>query len=837
MWAVIVVGLLVCVNAGSELPVARLGYGYVLLIAITLGLGSRIIVKIPRIRGEISVSDTFILLAILLFGGEAAVLLAGADALCSSVRITKKKLVIAFNTAVFICSTALTAWVLHLFFGSMVVLTQDGYSSTYITAICLMGVTQYVANSSLVATGVAFKAGQPVWKMWRENFLWTSLTYFAGASAAGIIAKLIGALGLYALLATAPIIAIVYFTYTTYLKNVEAAALQTELAQKHVIELSRHIAEQERTSRALRESEEHFRTAFDHAVGMALVAPNGRWFQVNDSLCQMLGYLEDELTVINFQSITHPTDLGESLANIYRLLEGKSANYQMEKRYKHKLGHSIWVLQSASLVRDADGKPQHLIFQIQDVSARKRAEEQIHHAAFHDALTGLPNRTLLADRLSMAVERAKRAASYKFAVLFLDLDRFKVVNDSLGHEMGDHLLVELSRRLEACIRKVDTVARLGGDEFAVLLDGIDALDDPVDIAKRIQEALKQPFQLEGHEFVTSGSIGIAYSSHGYERPEDILRDADMAMYRAKANGKARHEIFDANMHTRAVEALRLETELRHAIDRGEIQAHYQPIVSLETKTIVGFEALARWQHPQRGIVSTADFISLAEETGLIEPLGIGILRQACCQLREWQKTYPMEPPLTVSVNLSSRQFKQANLVDVIKCTLAEAELDPACLRLEITESILMSEAVVAIEMLKQLKSIGVQLSIDDFGTGYSSLSYLHRFPFDILKIDRSFVTRMSSDKESRSIVKTIVTLAAELGKAAVAEGVETEDHREALVELSCEYGQGYLFSKPVAPVEAEELLRAEAARRSRVAFEAVPAEQSEIETAHTTYAM
>lgn len=837
MWTVIAFAAFVSLYAISHLPVSRLGLGYLLLIAVTLCIGSRIIVKIPRVRGEISVSDTFILLAILLFGAEAAVLLAGADALCSSFRITKKKLVIAFNTAVFICSTGITAWTLRYFFGSIVALTQQDYSSHYIVAVCGMGVLQYAANSSLVATGVALKAGQPIWRMWKENFLWTSLTYFAGASAAGIIAKLIGSLGFYALFATVPIIVIIYFTYTTYLKNVEAAALQTELAQKHVQELSRHIAEQERTSRALKESEEHFRTAFDHAVGMALVAPDGRWFQVNESLCAMLGYAEDELTAINFQSITHPVDLGESLANIYCLLEGKSSNYQMEKRYTHKLGHSIWVLQSASLVRDSDGNPQHLIFQIQDVSARKRAEEQIHHSAFHDALTGLPNRTLLADRLSMAVERAKRSAGYKFAVLFLDLDRFKVVNDSLGHEMGDNLLIELSRRLENCVRKVDTVARLGGDEFAVLLDGIESPADPVDIAKRMQEALKQPFLLDRHEFVTSGSIGIAYSSHGYERPEDILRDADMAMYRAKANGKACHEIFDANMHTRAVEALRLETELRHAIDRGEIQAHYRPIVSMETKAIVGFEALARWQHPQRGIISPADFIPLAEETGLIEPLGIAILQQSCSQVREWQKSFQMEQALTISVNLSSGQFKQANLVDVIRGILAKAELDPGCLRLEITESILMSEAVVAIEMLKQLKSIGVQLSIDDFGTGYSSLSYLHRFPFDILKIDRSFVMRMSSDNESRSIVKTIVTLAAELGKAAIAEGVETEEHRNALVELSCQYGQGYLFSRPVAPAEAEKMLKAEAVRRGGQVLGLAPTEQSEIETIHTAYAM
>jgi diguanylate cyclase (GGDEF)-like protein len=501
--------------------------------------------------------------------------------------------------------------------------------------------------------------------------------------------------------------------------------------------------------------------------------------------------------------------LGNDLVNLYQLIEDKIPHYQVEKRYVHKFGHSIWVLQSASLIRGDDNQARQVIFQVQNISDRKRAEEQIHYAAFHDALTGLPNRTLLSDRLSMAVERSKRLKDYRFAVLFIDLDRFKVVNDSLGHDMGDKLLIDLSRRLETCARKVDTVARLGGDEFAILLDGIVHQNTALEVAGRIQECLKQSFELEGQEFFTTASIGIAYSETGYERPEDILRDADTAMYRAKANGKARHEVFDVKMHTHALETLKLENDLRRAVENGEIIPFYQSIVSLETGRITGFEALARWRHPTRGLVSPADFIPLAEETGLIVPLGLKMLEDSCRQTYEWQQKFKL--PLTISVNLSGNQFKQKTVVQKVTDVLIKTNLMPKDLRLEITESVLMDNAAAAAQILRELKSIGVQLSIDDFGTGYSSLSYLHRFPFDILKIDRSFVSRMNTDKESRGIVKTIVALAQELEKSVIAEGVETENHKEMLTGMSCPYAQGFLFSRPLEAAAAENLLQTDMA--------------------------
>jgi diguanylate cyclase (GGDEF)-like protein/PAS domain S-box-containing protein len=792
MWLVILAGMSICAVCIYRFPVGDVDLQLLLLVSFTVIFGSRIGIEIPHVKAQITVSDTFIFLILLLYGGEAAVLIAAADAFGSSMRFASKWVTRFFNASLLACATFATAVAIHVCFGSIKETARESYTRNFITALFLMATVQYLTNSGLAALRESMKRNRPFVEIWQKHFLWSSITYYAGVSAAGMITRLISGLGLYAFLVALPIIGIIYATYRTYRRN--------------IVDAQQHANEQSRISQALQQSEEHFRNAFDHAAGMALISAEGQWRRVNGSLCQILGYSEQELLATNFQEVTYPDDLGDDLVHIYQLLEGKRRIDQREKRYLHKLGHPIWVLQSASVARNAGGEPLHLILQIQDITERKRAEQQVHHAAFHDALTGLPNRTLLSDRLSLALARARRNKEYQFAVLFLDLDRFKLVNDSLGHTLGDQLLVELGRRLELCMRKADTVARLGGDEFGMLLDGIKDPYDAIYIAERIQEELLEPFTLNGHEFLTTVSIGIAFSQTGYESPEDILRDADIAMYRAKANGKARYEVFDVAMHSHAVEMLTLERELRHAIERKDVKVHYQPIVSLSDKKLVGFEALARLESAELGPISPAQFIPLAEETGLIIPLGMLVLQEACRQMLKWHKQYPREQPLTISVNLSSKQFTQMNLVDLIKKSLEETGLSASCLHLEITESVIMEKAQDAAEMLSQLKALGVKLSIDDFGTGYSSLSYLHRFPFDILKIDRSFVCRMGTDKESTGIVETILTLAEKLGKQAVAEGVETEAQVEALKALGCEYGQGYLFSRPLWWGEAEKLI-------------------------------
>ncbi|HEU0298420.1 MAG TPA: bifunctional diguanylate cyclase/phosphodiesterase, partial [Longimicrobium sp.] len=423
----------------------------------------------------------------------------------------------------------------------------------------------------------------------------------------------------------------------------------------------------------------------------------------------------------------------------------------------------------------------------------KVAEELLLHSALHDTLTGLPNRSLLLDRVGLALRRGPRHRR-TCAVLALGLDGFKVVNDSLGHGVGDRLLGEVARRLEATLRSADTVARVGADVFAVLVDD---LRDPAEarmVADRVHEALRDPFRLEGHAVFATASIGIALAAAD-ATAEGLVRDADTAMYRAKARGRARSEMFDTAMQAMALERLRLETDLRSAVERGEFELAYQPLVSLADGRIAGFEALARWRHPQRGVLQPAEFIAVAEDTGLIVPLGRWVLREACRQMREWNRRYGAA--LSVNVNLSPVQFGEKGLARDVDEALRESGLPAAFLKLEITESLLMGDAGGAAATLEELKTLGVDLCIDDFGTGYSSLSYLHRFPIDTLKIDRSFIARLGTDGQSEQIVRTILVLAQSLNLRAVAEGVETSEQAERLRAMGCEYAQGFRFSEPV----------------------------------------
>lgn len=443
---------------------------------------------------------------------------------------------------------------------------------------------------------------------------------------------------------------------------------------------------------------------------------------------------------------------------------------------------------------------------VRNITERKRAEAQLLHDAFHDVLTGLANRALFMDRLGHVVELANRRDNFLFAVLFLDLDRFKVVNDSLGHMVGDQLLIDLTRRLQSCLRTGDTIARLGGDEFAILLEDIDDTDDAIDVAKRIQAVSAVPFNLNGHEVFTGVSIGITLSITGYDQPDDLLRDADTAMYRAKALGNSSYQVFDQAMHIQAVTLLQIENDLRRAIERQEFEVYYQPIVALGSQKIMGFEALVRWHHPEKGLIMPIDFIPIAEETGLILQIGHLVLRQACRQMQQWQDEFQTSQPLSISVNLSGKQFMQPDLVERVCDVLEETGLAPSCLELEITESVMMDNAVNAANILKQLQSLGIRLSIDDFGTGYSSLAYLHSLPIDTLKIDRSFINSIDSDVEKLEIIQTIVKLAWNLGLDVVAEGIETKKQLAQLKALRCESGQGFLFAKPMTSQDVEKLM-------------------------------
>ncbi|MDQ3652941.1 MAG: EAL domain-containing protein, partial [Acidobacteriota bacterium] len=443
-----------------------------------------------------------------------------------------------------------------------------------------------------------------------------------------------------------------------------------------------------------------------------------------------------------------------------------------------------------------------------DITEFKRAGERIAHEAFHDSLTGLPNRKLFIEHLHQAVAHAERHSEYMYAVLFLDLDRFKFVNDTLGHIVGDQFLAVVARKLEAVVRPEDIVARLGGDEFTILLSDISHISDTTRVANRINHELSRPFKLDGHDVFTTASIGIALSLYGYSETEEVLRDADTAMYRAKSLGGARYEIFDVGMQDSVMASLKLEADLRLAIAREELRLYYQPIVALEDNRIIGFEALVRWQHPERGMIMPEEFIPIAEQTGLIMGIGHWVLNESCRQLRQWQDDFHRELSLSVNVNLSCKEFSQADLSKQVESVLEQTGVSAGSLKLEITESAVMEKTEAATAMLEQLRDLGVKLHIDDFGTGYSSLSNLHYFHVDGLKIDRSFVGRMGPGDENSEIVQTIIHLAHNLGLEVTAEGVETVEQLSRLRALGCKYGQGFLFSKPVDGEEAKRMIAA-----------------------------
>jgi len=551
---------------------------------------------------------------------------------------------------------------------------------------------------------------------------------------------------------------------------------------------------------ALKESEERYALAargsndglWDWSLAADVVHFSPRWKS-------MLGYQEDQIgdRPEEWFDRIHDTDRERVKEEIAAHQKGLTPHFESEHRVLHKDGTFRWMLSRGVAVHDASGNTLRMAGSQTDITEGKVS----------DPLTGLPNRLLFIDRVGRLLKHTKRRKDQLFAVLFLDLDGFKMINDSMGHQIGDQLLLGVASRLEKCLRSSDTVARLGetftvarlgGDEFTVLLDDIKDPSDAKRAADRMMKALAPPFILGGKEVFTSVSIGIALSNSAYEQPEDILRDADTAMYRAKSQGKARYEVFDADMRASVMARLQLETDLRHALERGEFRNFYQPIVALVSGEIAGFEALLRWQHPTRGLLGPIEFIPVAEETGLIRELGWWNLREACRQISEWRAGVDAHAHLTMSVNLSAKQFLQPNLVEDIRKLLVELALPPKALKLEITESTVMADPTAAVEMLQQIKSLGIDLAIDDFGTGYSSLSYLHRFPLDTLKIDRSFISGMGDDEEGMEIARTILPMANNLQLDVVAEGVETIQQVAFLKKLQCKYGQGYYFSRPLS---------------------------------------
>jgi diguanylate cyclase (GGDEF)-like protein/PAS domain S-box-containing protein len=564
----------------------------------------------------------------------------------------------------------------------------------------------------------------------------------------------------------------------------------------------RDVTERKEVEKVIKESEERFRSLVQYASDIiTILEADGTVRYISPAVERVMGYKPEEQKGTTAFDSVHPDDRERALATFAEALKRAGLHPPLEFRVPHKDGswrnleHVVNNLLDEPAVRG-------VVVNSRDVTERKALEEQLRHQAFHDPLSGLPNRALFMDRLEHALTRANRRGG-RVAVLFTDLDNFKVINDSLGHKAGDQLLVAVAERLKACLRPWDTAARFGGDEFTILVEDVASVGEAVRIAERIADIMQLPFALEDQEVFATASTGIALNSPTQERPADLLRHADLAMYRAKHRGKARYEVFESSMDAKAVERLRLETGLRRALVRQQFRVYYQPIVALDNDKVAGVEALVRWEHPQRGLLLPEEFLSIAEETGLIVRIGQWVLREACKQARVWQEQYPGTPPLTISVNLSPRQFFHPELVAEV---LGESEIDPATLQLEITEGAMTTNGTSSADRtLRDLKHMGVQLAIDDFGLGYSSLSYFKRFPVDFLKIDRSFVEELgrapngaSKDKE---IVRAMIDLTHALGLKVIAEGVENAEQLTRLRNMKCDLAQGNYFSEPL-PSEA-----------------------------------
>ena len=679
----------------------RINTGVLTLAALTIFCSCYLRIQMPRVNIHLTISDGLIILSMLLYGGEIALLLAVIETALVSINISRHGAALTPKTivvniyfaaiAVFVASKAST-----LIFGSTDLILNRKDFTSFVWILATMALAMFLVNSVFVAIYSSLKTNTTFWKVWTGNCLNAVTIYLTGGVVAGIIYKVLGqdVLNIYTMAAVVGFFGVVYLTFRHFVEDVKKTVEKAkrvereraEQAEQHVNELEHYVAELERSGEALQESHENFR-----------------------------------------------------------------------------------------------------------------------HAAFHDALTGLPNRNFFIDTLKGLLQQSKENSEVNFAVLFLDLKSFKTINDSLGHSMGDRLIKNVAKRLSSMVREDDMVGRFSGDKFGIILTDLLSREEATAFADRLAKRLAEPYTLDGRQVFTSAKIGIAYGNSKYPEAEDILRDADIAMYYAKDN-EENYVIFDQKMHIRAVTRLQLETDLRFAIERNEFELYYQPIIGLETASLVGFGALVRWNHPQRGLVPPNEFIPISENTGLIIPMTLQILHSACSQVVKWQEKSGSGRPLSVAVNLSGKHFGHPALVEQITTVLAETGIDPSSLKLEITESAVMENAETAILMLKQIKETGVQISIDDFGTGYSSLSYLHRFPIDLLKIDRSFVSAMEENTENGEIVRTVIALAKALNLKVVAEGIESIHQFHQLKILGCEFGQGYLFSKPLPVADIERLL-------------------------------
>ncbi len=773
--------------------------GWMTLAQVQLGivfvaLAACFPVHIPRTKYSIGVADVFVFALLALHGAPAAIVAAAAEGVVGAMR-SSKRLSSRVSTPLAAALGMAACGAAHLACLSALLAVGWSPAAAELAAVCA-GALPYFAGSTLPLLAVmAAKNGQRLsLRDWAQNYSWLAALYLVSAAVAAVLALNARQFGpaviSVAAVVTAAVVALVQVSMRRH--EADRAAQDARIAQaQHEAELSQR----------------RFTAAFTHAaIGMAIVQPDGSIQQMNQALGTLLGQPEQPLLGQPFIRLLHAGD-----AELFRRRtesQGSEADgaFSMELRCRHATGREIWVSLHCGRFIDPANDQSGLIYQLHDITSRREAEGELHHIAYHDSLTDLANRNCFNERLSVAVERSRLDESVRFAVMFLDLDRFKVVNDSLGHQAGNVLLREVARRLASAVRPSDLVARLGGDEFAVLLEQVILADDAMALAQRLLDTLSAPLVINGTEVLPGASIGITFSDLGYRTADEVLRDADLAMYAAKADGRRRFALFDQSMHERIAEKLKLEGDLRRAIGDGQLSLVFQPLYNLEPYRLSGFEALARWVHPERGPIGPDVFIALAEESGHIEALTAWVVDQAVGQLAAWRAAGLGDSTLDMHVNISGRDLGHPGLVPMVREVLLRHGLPAQQLTLEITETTLMGKLSVALDALHALRKVGVKFSIDDFGTGYSSLAYLSTLPIDSLKIDRSFVMGMDKSAQNVEIVRAVVNLGRSLGKKIVAEGIETVGQLAAVKAMGVDVGQGYLLSRPIKAEAAAALL-------------------------------
>jgi diguanylate cyclase (GGDEF)-like protein/PAS domain S-box-containing protein len=791
-WTVAFLGVCTFLYSISNLPFSQLGLNFAFIFTLTIALGSRVAINFNVFKSSISVTDVFIYLVVILFGGEAACTLAAIEGYVTSSRFAKSNEYRTFNGGTACFSIFLSSKISIFAFGDLAELIKGGIDPKLAGAILVLIIGHYVVNTLFVSISISLRTEKSVFTTWREYYVWMIIPFLASGSIALIAANTIQNSGFYAFLIVLPIVGIIYFGYHSQQGKLEATTAQADQAKRHLIEMT--------------ESEARFRSAFSNApIGIALMSNDGKWLQANESICKIFGCSEEEFLAKTMQDVVHAEDLVRVLKQIGFLIQGKQQSFQTEIRFHNADNQEIWTQTSISLLKDSENAK--LICQIQDISARKIAEDKLRHDAFYDSLTDLANRTKLVNELNIAIAKSNISPNSHFVSIFVDLDRFKLINDSIGHGVGDKLLIAVSKRVKRCLPSGAIFARLGSDEFFILCEfNSDEITKTEELVKEIQSQIALEFSISGHQINITASLGIVFHDEIHHSPEDILRDTGTALHLAKVRGRSTYVFFDKQMREKANNQMQLEKDLQKAVERKELFLVYQPILELEDKKLVGFEALIRWQHPKLGLVPPFDFIQLAEENGTIIDIGNFVLEESCRQLKEWQWEFSQELPISISVNVSTKQLLHKKLFSNVVNALEKYKIKPYQLKLEITESVVVENSELVTSILRQFRSLGVKLSMDDFGTGYSSLSYLHQLPIDTLKIDRSFVSQMTDEVESAEIVRTILLLAKNLKLDVVAEGIETELQHEILKDLKCEYGQGYYFSRPLVVSDAKEFI-------------------------------